>query len=162
MMKHYITILLIAITLFSINCGGESAEVDLNAEKMNVENALTEYMNNLAQRNWDMLRANSTHDMILLENGLEWNLDSLINAMEKEWAGYEISYNLDFVKTEIEGPMAWAFYHSKGTGQNDTLLININWLESANFIKNEDTWKVAFIHSTVVGQPVVTKKEKME
>jgi len=145
--------------IFLINCTDKVEKVDKEAEKIKVQNTLTTYFNSLSQRDWDGIRALSTNDFILLENGLVWNNDSLINAMELYQSGTEISYSFDFHKTEVYDSMAWIFYHNTGTVLTDTTEIKIQWVESVNFIKEGGKWKACFAHSTMVGQPKVTKRE---
>jgi len=158
-MKAKQIIYIVLLFTFFINCNDKVEVKDIEAEKVKVQNTLTSYFNSLAQRDWDGIRAKSTTDFILLENGLVWNNDSLINAMELYWSGAEISYSFDFEKTEVDDSLAWIFYHNYGTVITDTTEIKFHWVESANFIKEDGKWKACFAHSTMVGQPKVTKRE---
>ncbi len=158
-MKTKQIIYIALLFIFFINCNDKVEKKDIEAEKIKVQNTLTSYFNSLAQRDWDGIRVLSTNDFILLENGLVWNNDSLINAMELYWSGTEINYSFDFKRTEVDDSMAWIFYHNTGTILTDTTEIKIHWVESANFTKEEGIWKACFAHSTMVGQPEVKKRE---
>ncbi len=144
---------------FFINCNDKVESIDLDAEKKEVEKTLVEYFKYVEQRNWDSLRALSQNDLIIFESGIIWNNDSLINAVDGAFKDFEISYDLDFIKTEVDNSIAWTYYNSKAEAVSDSARMIIKWLESASFKKQAGKWKVSFIHSTTVGQPKIEKKE---
>lgn len=142
--------------IISVSCKDETTEINMEKEKMLVQNVMNGVFNALTDRDWDSLRICTTDDMILLENGLIWNTDSLISAMEKYWEGYDLKYSLDFEKTEIQDSMAWVFYHNRCIGVKDTTQMKFYWVESGILKKEGKTWKLSFAHSTMVGQPEIT------
>lgn len=140
--------LLIYLILFGFS--GCNKTIDQSKETQKVQNVLQNYFNAVADRSWDELKALSSDDMILLENGLEWNNDSLIQSMEKYWEGFDIQFTLDFVSTNLDNNMAWIYYRNSANGVKDTIQAEINWLESAFFVKENNEWKLSFLHSTLI------------
>lgn len=139
----------IAVIVFSMFfCACTS--VDTEKDELNVHQVLTDYFTNISQRNWDDLKNLSTDDMIILENGLEWNNDSLINGINKYFSEFNIKYDFEFVKTNIDRNTAWVYYKNSAVAIKDTVKLEFKWLESAYFVKQNKEWKLTFVHSTLL------------
>ncbi|MEE4198232.1 MAG: nuclear transport factor 2 family protein [Bacteroidales bacterium] len=136
--------------IFFLGFTGCQKPIDPARETQKVQDILQNYFNAVADRNWEELKAVSTNDMILLENGLEWNNDSLIQSIEKYWQGFDLRFTLDFVSTHIDRNSAWIYYRNSATGVKDTIQAEIKWLESACFVKQNEEWKIKLLHSTLI------------
>lgn len=139
-------LLLFSTLLFLLSA---CSTVDTQQEKANVEEVLITYYDGLGAGNWDAVRANATKDMRLVEDGLIWNSDSLIESITKNWSKYEIKYEIQIIETTVEKNCARIIYRNHGNASYRSDIIHINWIESASLIKQNDTWKIAMIHSSV-------------
>lgn len=157
-MKNLLFTTIILILL--VSCDSKKNEINHEKEKTNVQKVLSEYFNALAERNWEKLRSLSTDDMILVEHGLLWNNDSLINVMEKYWVDYEVNYSFDFIKTQVYENCAWAIYRNHGVAKKENQILNIHWIENAIFIKELDVWKIRFINSTKQSEPEIINESE--
>jgi hypothetical protein len=112
---------------------------------------LIRFFDALSARNDEAVKAEVTPDFILLENGKIWNTDSLIKATSL-YKGLDIKRvnQLDFVKTEQAGNVAWVSYHNKADILFNGRQIIARWLESAVLVKVKQAWKIELLHSTVI------------
>ena len=95
-----------------------------------------------------------TEDFILLENGEVWDLKIIRSYMQKAAEMDRMPERInsfEFIEIKIEGKMAWAAYHNNAKFKEDDEVIGeMNWLESATAILTEEGWKLQMLHSTVV------------
>jgi len=154
--------LLLASFVFFLfaGCNIKMDKTELETEKFNVHKVLAEYFNAIEDRNWEKLKSLSTDDMILVEHGLLWNNDSLINALEKYWHGYEISYSFDFIKTHVDGSSAWTIYRNHGIAKKGDQEMHFHWIESVIFTKENGEWKIIEAQSTREGEPKVIETSR--
>ena len=156
-MKKLIITSIILILL--ISCGSKQGETDLEQEKEKIHHVLTEFFNSLADRDWDKYRSHTTEDMILVEHGLLWNSDSLINAMENTFGNYTIKYSFDFIKTHVDGNTAWTVYRNQGNAKSEERDMQFNWIETVIFTKKNGEWKIIEAQSTLVKEPEVIENK---
>ena len=123
--------------------------VDTETQKKDVQQVLTRYFTALGAQNWDAVKENTTHDMQLVEDGLIWNNDSLINNISTFWSKYDIRYDLDILQTTIHKNSAWIVYKNHGNASYRTDNIHINWIETAYLIHKNGKWKISMIHSSI-------------
>jgi ketosteroid isomerase-like protein len=95
-----------------------------------------------------------TKDFLLLEDGLIWNTDSLIRVLRPlKSQDFKRTNEFRFVSHEQSGNMTWVVYYNTAhivfNGQNR----DINWLESAVLVKEDNRWKVKVLHSTMLRKP---------
>jgi len=157
-MKNLITFLLLT-TILSISCTDKSPKVDPATEIASVQNVLTSYFNAISEKNWDNLKAVSTDDFVLFESGKIWNNDSLIALASTFPESTKILYKLENLKTEVCDSLACMYYNDFGNILTDTTEMKIHWIESATFKKTGNSWKISFLHSTMAGQPEMSKRE---
>jgi ketosteroid isomerase-like protein len=96
----------------------------------------------------------TTKDIIILESGAVWNMDSLntiLNRMKS--VSFKRTNEMSFVRTEITGNIAWVVYHNTAHMTMSGQQRDINWLESAVLKKDGDAWKVCLLHSTTLAPP---------
>jgi ketosteroid isomerase-like protein len=93
----------------------------------------------------------TTRDIVILESGEVWNMDSLNTILKKmKGVSFKRTNELTFVRTEIRGNTAWAVYHNTAHMTMSGQQRDINWLESAVLTKDGDAWKVCLLHSTTL------------
>ena len=138
-------LLLLAIIAFSFGC---QTEKKLDSPDQ-LKQVLLDYFDGIKHIDLDELKAVTTSDFVLFENGQVWNNDSIYNFL-KAMPPFVAIYTLDHfhinIDTEI-GNMVY-FNHADLT-ISDTIEVKYDWIESATFKKIDGEWKMDFLHSTV-------------
>ncbi len=118
---------------------------DASAKKL-----ITDYFEAISSNNFEELKNLSTPDYVLFEDGLIWNNDSLINAIQAMPEAV-IDYQLvDFTfEADCNGTLIRYVNHGRLT-LNDTARFDVKWLESAYVKQVEGTPKLAFLHSSPI------------
>jgi hypothetical protein len=104
------------------------------------------------------IRTHHTEDFILLENGVVWNNDSIVNYLVGEQkrmieGQYRRENRFDFVRSVQRGNTIWVAYQNNGTWiKGPDTLFRAHWLESAIAVKEKGQWKLQQLHSTRVAQ----------
>ena len=165
-MKKLIMILpLVFLLCFAFSCQqaeevAEEPVVDVAAEKQNVEEALRNFYDAASTHNFQGIRDACTDDFIIFESGQVMNVEDFINFLTS-FEGATMTYNLEDVKIDVEGSVAWLTLRSKANVTMGEQEMNYEWLESAVLKKQEGIWKIAFYHSTIV-EPSEEKSKRIE
>jgi len=123
-------------------------------EKDSIEASISKFFDGLSQIDANKLKAYTTDDFILLENGQLWNIDTLVNKMsDPKNAGIKRVNKFQFIKTEQNGTVAWVSYHNSADFSLNEKKQTVNWLESAVLQKENGRWKIKLLHSTRVVPP---------
>lgn len=134
---------LLAIVLFF------SSKPYAQKDKDSIEAAISRFFDGLSEFNYDKLRDYSTTDFLLLEDGLVWNLDTLISKVNPRKNMNIVRINkFSFIKTEQNGNMAWVSYHNTADFSLGEKHQTIKWLESAVLTKDKGRWRIKMMHST--------------
>ena len=93
-----------------------------------------------------------TQDFILLEDGEIWDNEFIKNyfneAIKKQPIPTRVN-KFDFIKTEVDGNIAWIAYNNYATiSRNGEIIRDIHWIESAVAIKTPNGWRLKMLHST--------------
>ena len=110
---------------------------------------LTGYFEGIENGDFDKMRSLTTNDFIIYEDGLIWNNDSIISFIKSFPGSVKINYVFDDFKINIDNNSGSVFYLNHADMViNDTMKMSFDWIESATFIKAENSWKMNFLHST--------------
>lgn len=110
---------------------------------------LTDYFDGIKTQDLDKLNALTTEDFVLFEDGVIWTNDSLV-TMKDAFASFQGEWTLDSMKVHMDQNSGDVVYFNHGKFIiNDTIHMELDWLESATFRKVDGTWKMNFLHSTV-------------
>lgn len=141
-MKTIFTFLII----FSLNL---TVQAQRTSESDKIEGTVTRFFDGLAQLDDDKIKAEVTKDFTLLEHGLVWNTDTLLNRI-KPRKGQNIKRinTLVFTITEQSGDTAWTVYYNTADFHSGDKVRTVKWLESAVLVKIRGTWKLKLLHST--------------
>lgn len=97
-----------------------------------------------------------TADFLLLEHGEVWNIDSIqqyVNRKALVESKPKRVNSFDFITFEIVGDRAYIAFHNYATvtkaGEKPR---KFYWLESAEFIRTNNGWRMKLLHSTRVPQ----------
>lgn len=123
-----------------------------NSKNLHPEKTIVAAFDSIAQLDIDRLKSHCTDDIIIIENGTIWNLDSLIQRLlpRKSDTSFKRINKIDFLQTEIEGNTAWTYYINQASGISNNKPFEVKWIESAVLIKQNGNWKIKMLHSTVL------------
>ncbi|MFQ5605968.1 MAG: YybH family protein [bacterium] len=109
-----------------------------------------DFFESIASFNYPALRDHCTEDFYLFEDGQKMNLNQFINLVKSFEHQATIHYELEDIRTEIAGSLAWMTLRTKALMNLNGQGTNLEWLESAVLKKQQDLWRIAFYHSSVV------------
>jgi len=128
---------LILLLLFSCQ-----QKKDLLAEKENVKAVL------LKTRDIDKLKATTTADFILYENGEALNNDSTINFF-RSFPKFTVQYKFDSLAIKVDKQSARVHYFKQAAFVlSDTVHMVVSNIETATFRKENDIWKLELLYTT--------------
>lgn len=145
-MKKIFTVITLSCSLFT------QAQVKLSNDQLQVQKTLTDLFQAIADRDTAMLKNSCTSDIMLLENGQLWNLDTLVQkVLQGRGKDFKRVNTLDFIETMVNGNFAWVSYNNQAEIiRNEQHLTFIKWLETTILIKEGNGWKVRVLHSTLL------------
>jgi ketosteroid isomerase-like protein len=123
------------------------------SDEIQIQNLIQESFDSLFSTfNADAIERYYTKDFILLEDGEIWDNEFIKNyfngAIKKQPIPTRVN-KFDFIKTEVDGNMAWIAYNNYATiSRNGEIIRDIHWIESAVAIKTPDGWRLKMLHST--------------
>lgn len=102
-----------------------------------------------------------TDDFLLFEDGEIYNLETtaqMIASIKKQFddeaaKGHKLERKnkFEFIKTLTDGDSAQVYYKNSAEFLYDGLsIMKFDWLESASLIKSDGSWKISFLHSTLI------------
>ena len=121
------------------------------AQNQEIEITIHRFFEGLSQRNETAVNNVSSPKIVIIEDDVIWNLDSLHkNISRKRPDDYRRINNLKFISTEVNKDVAWATYENEAkiTGNGKSYLIR--WLETAILLFTENKWKIKVLHSTTI------------
>lgn len=121
------------------------------ADEAAVKTVVTDAFQALADIDVARFRSHCQPDFTLLENGEIWTVDTL-EARMKPYVGSGMKRvnTLDFKKVTVKGTTAWVTYLNRADLDRNGQKMTVRWLESAVLEKENRTWKLAMLHSTVL------------
>jgi len=140
-------LVLIAFVLITVHSFAQKA-VDKGIQATIIR--LFDGMSNLDDQ---AIRSTVTADFTLLEGGLVWNADTLINhLLPLRKMNVKRLNKFEFLTTEQNKEVAWISYFNTADFIINDKQRSIRWLESAVLINKNGIWKIQLLHSTVVKQ----------
>ncbi len=126
-----------------------NSKAQRTSESDRIEATVTRFFDGLAQLDDDAIKAEVTKDFTLVEHGLIWNTDTLLNLIKpRKGQGIKRTNTLVFTKTEQSGDTAWTVYYNTAVFQTGDKVRTVKWLESAVLVKVQGIWKLKLLHST--------------
>ncbi len=151
-------IIMIILTIFMMNCTSKkeqhktlSASKNKELIKALIINSFEDLVSDFNTENIDMYY---TKDFLLLEDGLVWNNDTLVNLLNDARIQETIpkrTNKFEFIDIKITDSTAWVTYQNYATFTlGDSIIRGAHWLESANAILTKEGWRLEMLHSTPV------------
>ncbi len=123
---------------------------DNNKQQTEVKKTLNNLFDGLSALDMRKIKLNCTNDMIVLESGLVWNLDTIANKLSNLNPKMTRVNELKFISIQFNGKTAWVSYHNTAHFTLNDKKFDLNWLESAVLVKQDDKWLVSLLHSTTL------------
>jgi ketosteroid isomerase-like protein len=135
------------ISIFFLS--SRAAPAQQREAKDDLEKAVTAYFDALAAADLPAMKKHSTGDILILENGVSWNMDTIVNRVSM-MKGMVIkrTNHITFIRTEVHGDQGFVAYDNQAEIQMADRTVNRHWLESANLVRKDGAWKIWFLHST--------------
>ena len=117
-----------------------------------VENTIKKAFDLMSVFQFDKMKETITDDLIILENGAIWNIDTLKNKLKplQKISDFKRSNSFKFLDTKVSGNIAYTYYYNKATITRNGKTTNVMWLESAMLVKEKGKWKIKLLHSTPI------------
>ena len=142
-------ILLSAILLFAVVCVDAQQKVTKDQSKVN--NTVVAMFKALADGDIEKLKTYCTNDIIILEDGAIWNLDTLTQLMSQDKpADFKRINSFQFIDTRVSRNVAWTTYNNQAEVTYNDRHVLIKWLETAILIRERKLWKIKTLHSTLL------------
>lgn len=143
-MKYSNLIFLVGLVC-CIACSKSSREKD----EKEIKKVLIDYFDGIKSNDRNKMNENTTTHYVLFENGKVWNNDSLWNDIQS-YKDQKIEFRLDNFRIMVNDNIGHISYFNHGDiFINDTLTNTIEWIENATFLKEDNKWRIAFLHSTL-------------
>ena len=124
---------------------------NLTKEQQQVQKTIIEMFQGFADLNTEEIIRNCTHDIQVIENGVIWNLDTLVlKVNERKGKKFKRINSLGFKETNVDGNTAWAVYNNEANITLNEQTVLIRWLESAVLVRVGNEWKIKLLHSTLI------------
>jgi hypothetical protein len=130
--------------LWIVGCSPEQCKKD---DAKVVEQTLRGYYKAISDREFEKLERLSTTGLVIYEDGLIWNNDSLAQAFN---GVNKLSFQLVNLDTKVDCNSARARYMTLGKFELSDTTVHRKFTESATLIKEKGNWKIEFIHSSPI------------
>ncbi|MEL6105330.1 MAG: DUF4440 domain-containing protein [Planctomycetota bacterium] len=97
------------------------------------------------------MQGTATDDFQLLEDGEDWTMKMLIDAVQPRGKPAERKNFFKQIRAYQKGEVAWVSYWNKAEISREGGRKTIVWLESAVVVNDDGRWKVQLLHSTRLG-----------
>ena len=138
-------ILLFLLISFGVGC---QQQQDTGSEEQAIERTIRDFFDDMSGFDLDAIRKRCAPDFVLLEEGLRWNTDSLVNAMAGFKGKATISYTFNDMRSHVEGSLGWITYRNNGLVTMNGQETEYRWMESAVLRKTNGVWRLVLLHST--------------
>jgi len=138
-------------TLFFLTTVIVQAQENKIDKNQAVQKTVSDFFQALADRNPENLKFYCTPDILILESGAIWNLDTLVLKISRITGNnFKRINSFEFIETNISGTNAWVtFYNSAEMTWNDKHT-SVKWIETAILINEKGQWKIKTLHSTTL------------
>lgn len=135
--------IIVLMLISSISVFSQTSEQD------RVNNTIVALFDGFAELSFEKVEQNSTSDIMILEHGEVWTMDTIRQKMTffKSLNPTRVN-SIKFLKTEITGNTAWVVYDNRAVITLNDQKYEYIWLESAVLVRSGNDWKIKMLHST--------------
>jgi ketosteroid isomerase-like protein len=147
-MRKYLLTTVLLLALSSI----VTAQSNPTNKQRLVQKTVVDLFQALADRDVDKLKVHCTEDVLILESGAVWNIDSLVQRVSRNKGATDFKRvnTFEFIDTKFEGKVAWTTYLNQADITRNGMTRVVRWLETAVLTKEGDQWKVKTLHSSLL------------
>lgn len=142
----------IFLSLIAFSVSALYAQKQLTKEQQAVQQTVIKMFDALSNRDSVNLKEYCTADISLFENGITWNLDTLIfKAITLNQAtDFKRTNTIDFINTTVKKNTAWATYNLTSEITRNGKHGFVKWLETVVTVREKKQWKIKILHSTLI------------
>ena len=145
MKKIFLVVILVLVSGLLVN--GQTKLTDQQVAQKSV----IDLFQALADRDLVNLKLGCTSDILILESGMVWNLDTLVMKVgQNTSADFKRINSFEFIETEVNGKIAWTTYNMQSEITRNGKTGVVKWLETAILSKEDGRWKIKVLHSTLL------------
>lgn len=128
------------------------AQEQLIESRQGVQHTVIKMFDALSSRDSVSLKDYCTADIVLFENGMVWNLDTLImkGITLNQATDFKRINTIDFINTTINKNTAWATYHLHSEITRNGKQGFVQWMETVVLVRDKKRWKIKVLHSTLI------------
>lgn len=126
-----------------------SCEVTAEQDKPeNVKLPLLNYFDAIQRKDLEAMKANTTDDFVLFEDGRVWNNDSLWTRIQ-QYPDRRLEFKLSGFKVFVDRESSQiSYFNHAQVYRKDSVAGQIDWIENVTLRKVDGKWKISFLHST--------------
>jgi ketosteroid isomerase-like protein len=107
-MRKIIFLMLLFITSSYLNA--QTQKID---EQKKLNEIMTKFFDGIAELDFTKMKQYATKDVIVLESGAVWSMDSLTKFLAPlKSMNFKRTNELRFIQTEVKGNTAWVIYNN--------------------------------------------------
>lgn len=137
-------IIYLFIVVLMVSC---SSTGNRKSDKAAVKKVLNDFITAVQNKEFSDIQSHVGNDFVIYENGLIWDFTEFSLKLE-EYDSVKISYDLSNLHLIVDNGTAHAQFRNRGTFSYPDTTIILNFIESATFVKENESWKIMFYHST--------------
>ena len=141
-MKHFI---FLSIFAFLISCNTWNSDKKANEKVVN--DMLVEFLEAIEKNDYDVMERITHKEFIIYENGTVWDLGQLSTELEN-FKNVKVTYTLGEVHSIVDEKVSYLHFNNNGNFVYSDTTINLDFIESATFVKEGSIWYLRFYHST--------------
>ena len=128
------------------------AQEQLIESRQEVQHTVIKMFDALSSRDSVSLKDYCTADIVLFENGIVWNLDTLImkGITLNQATDFKRINTIDFINTTINENTAWTTYHLHSEITRNGKQGFVQWMETVVLVRDKKRWKIKVLHSTLI------------
>jgi len=141
----------LCLIAFLFSAWGYAQEQSLKTEQ-SAQQTVISMFDALSNRDSVSLKLYCTTDILLLENGQVWNMDTLIRyaIVLNTAADFKRSNTFDFIHTTLTKNTAWVSYNLHSAITRNGKHASVHWMETVVLVKEKKDWKIQLLHSTLI------------
>jgi SnoaL-like domain len=142
-MKINKLLVVILVTLLSCHRNDDS-----QLKKEELKNVLLDYYKALSKKDFKKISELTTANFILFEDGIVYNNAGAVKAIEL-MKPFTVTFTFDSLNVHMDKKDASAYYFRNADFIfDDSVHLPARFLESATFNKEDNKWKLRFLHSS--------------
>lgn len=146
MKKFFLVVTVLFVLTLSVN-----AQDKLSTKQQLVQQTVIDMFQALADRDLVKLKRNCADDILILESGAVWNLDTLVQKVSQNTAvDFKRINTIEFIDTKINEKIGWTTFYNQAEITRNGRSGKLKWLETVILIERNGHWKIKTLHSTLL------------